>query len=50
MLLMLIILWGFAVTALICVYVLKESKSFLAKLIALFVLVLVLICGFSLLL
>ncbi len=50
MLLMLIILWGFAVIALICVYVLKESKSFLAKLIALFVLVLVLICDFSLLL
>lgn len=50
MFLMLFILWGFAVTAVICVYVLKESKSFLAKVIALFVLLLVLICGFSLLL
>ena len=47
---MLIILWGFGMTALICVFVLKESKSFLAKVIALFVLVLVLICSFTLLL
>ena len=50
MLLMLIILWGFGMAALICVFVLKESKSFLAKVIALFVLVLVLICSFTLLL
>lgn len=49
MLLMFFILWGFAMTALVCVYVLKESKSCLAKAAALAILLLVLVCGIILL-
>ncbi len=49
MLLMFIIIWGFGMTALICVYVLKHSKSCLARAAALAILLLVLVCSFMLL-
>ena len=49
MLLMFIVIWGFGMTALLCVYVLKHSKSCLARAVALAVLLLVLVCGIMLL-
>ena len=49
MLLMFIIIWGFGMTALFCAYVLKHSKSCLARAVAIAVLLLVLVCGIMLL-
>ena len=49
MLLLLFILWGFAMTALVCIYVLKHTRSCLARATALAVLLIVLACGIVLL-
>lgn len=49
MLLMFFILWGFGMTALLCVFVLKDSKSCLARAVALAILLLVLVCSMMML-
>ena len=46
---MFIFIWGFGMTALLCVFVLKHSKSCLARAVALAILLLVLICSMMLL-